>query len=196
LTVTNSTFSGNHSFYGDAGAIANKSGTETVTNSTFSSNLPFFLGGGAITNSNGALTVIQSTFSQNQSSTLGEAGAVTNESGTLNVTNSTFSGNSGAISGDISNFSTAAVTNSTFSGSGAIMDRFNINNGSGTLTLQNAIVASSPGGNCFIGSGAVIDGGGNLVTDNTCGAIPASPDPLLGPLQNNGGRTQTMALGL
>jgi hypothetical protein len=197
LTVTNSTFSGNYSFYSYASAIANNSGTVTVTNSSLSGNLPYFLGGGAITNDNGTMRVIESTFSGNQSATLYEAGAITNENGTLIVTNSTFSGNVGGVSGDISNFATTAVTNSTFSGSGAAaeIDRVGIINNSGTLTLQNSIVASSKGGNCYIVAGALIDGGGNLVTDNTCGTILQSPDPLLGPLQYNGGRTQTMALG-
>ena len=59
------------------------------------------------------------------------------------------------------------------------------------MTLKNTIVANSPaGGNC---SGAITDGGGNLsYPDTTCPGI--NSDPMLGPLQNNGGPTQTMAL--
>ena len=59
------------------------------------------------------------------------------------------------------------------------------------MTLKNTIVANSPtGGNC---SGAITDGGGNLsYPDTTCPGI--NSDPKLGPLQNNGGPTQTMAL--
>jgi len=58
--------------------------------------------------------------------------------------------------------------------------------------LQNTIVANSAaGGNC---SGAITDSGGNLsYPDNTCPGI--NSDPVLGPLQNNGGPTHTMALG-
>ena len=59
------------------------------------------------------------------------------------------------------------------------------------MTLKNTIVANSPtGGNC---SGTITDGGGNLsYPDTTCPGI--NSDPKLGPLQDNGGPTQTMAL--
>ncbi len=57
--------------------------------------------------------------------------------------------------------------------------------------LQNTIVAnSSRGTRC---TGTVTDGGSNLsYPDTTCPGI--NGDPKLGPLQNNGGPTQTMAL--
>ena len=57
--------------------------------------------------------------------------------------------------------------------------------------LKNTIIANSPtGGNC---SGTITDGGGNLsYPDTTCPGI--NGDPLLGPLQNNVGPTETMQL--
>ncbi len=85
----------------------------------------------------------------------------------------------------------ARVSNSTFSGNsaGGGGDIHNI----GPLTLRNTIVANSlSGGNC-LNYGVVLNDGGNLDTDGTClGTI--SPDPLLRPLQNNGGPTQTLAI--
>ena len=59
------------------------------------------------------------------------------------------------------------------------------------MTLQNTIVTNSPaGGNC---SASITDGGGNLsYPDATCPGI--NGNPLLGPLQDNGGPTHTMAL--
>jgi hypothetical protein len=62
---------------------------------------------------------------------------------------------------------------------------------SGTLTLRNTIVANSGEiGNCY---GTITDGGGNLsYPDTTCPGI--NSDPALGPLQDNGGPTYTMAL--
>ena len=62
----------------------------------------------------------------------------------------------------------------------------------GTLILRNTLVAhSSTGSNC---TGEITDGGGNLsYPDASCPGINA--DPLLGPLQDNGGPTWTMALG-
>jgi hypothetical protein len=61
------------------------------------------------------------------------------------------------------------------------------------VTLMNTIVANSPaGGNCA--GPYITDGGGNLsFPDTTCPGINA--DPMLGPLQDNGGPTETMALG-
>lgn len=67
-----------------------------------------------------------------------------------------------------------------------------IRNAGSAATLRNTIVANSPaGGNC---AGAITDGGGNLsYPDTWCPGI--NGDPKLGLLQNNGGPTQTMALG-
>jgi len=66
----------------------------------------------------------------------------------------------------------------------------------GMSTLQNSIVANnSSGGNC---SGTMTSNGYNLSSDNTCNfSGPGdlnNTKPLLGPLQNNGGPTQTQAL--
>ena len=59
-----------------------------------------------------------------------------------------------------------------------------------SLTLTNSIVA----GNSPAGCGLVKDGGHNLTfPDTTCPGVNA--DPLLGPLADNGGLTQTQALG-
>ncbi|MFL5896417.1 MAG: choice-of-anchor Q domain-containing protein [Thermoleophilaceae bacterium] len=60
----------------------------------------------------------------------------------------------------------------------------------GALTLQNTIVASNSAPNC---SGAITDGGHDLsYPDATCPGT--NGDPLLGPLADNGGPTQTRAL--
>ncbi len=65
----------------------------------------------------------------------------------------------------------------------------------GALTLRNTIVASNSGGNC---TGAVSSGGHNLESANTCSLTATGDtvavDPLLGPLQANGGQTHTRAL--
>jgi CSLREA domain-containing protein len=67
----------------------------------------------------------------------------------------------------------------------------------GGPTLRNSIVANAvSGGNCS-GSG-ITSGGSNLSSDNTCSFNATgdlnNTDPLLGPLANNGGFTQTHAL--
>jgi hypothetical protein len=82
-----------------------------------------------------------------------------------------------------------AVNNSTVSGNSA-GGIFN----SGTATLQNSIISNS-GPNC---SGAITSHGYNLISDGSCAfSGPGdmnNTDPKLGPIQNNGGPTQTMAL--
>ena len=65
----------------------------------------------------------------------------------------------------------------------------------GTATLQNTIVANNSAGNCF---NSVTSNGYNLSSDGSCdfdgpGDLN-NTNPMLGPLQNNGGPTQTMAL--
>lgn len=63
-------------------------------------------------------------------------------------------------------------------------------------TLQNSIVANNKlGGDC---NGVVYSDGYNLSSDSTCSFNGAgdknSTNPMLGPLQNAGGPTQTMPL--
>ena len=212
LTVINSTFSHNGAV---AGTGIENDGTLTVTNSTFSSNGALLFGGGIdnngilmVTNSTflgnsasssgggiyntGALTVTDSNFSGNSATNGGgirSGGTMTVIHGT--VTNSTFSGNSAVTGGGIDNgtLSQLTVTNSTFFGNSANFG--GSINGFVPVLLRNTIVANSPSsGNC---SGSFTDGGGNLsYPDATCPGINA--DPMLGPLQDNGGPTQTMAL--
>lgn len=124
LTVTNSTFSGNHideDDYGNGGGAIMGFGTTTIDSSTFSGNsAPYSAGltvGGTFANY-GTATVTNSTFSGN-SAYIG--GAIYN-SGPLTVTNSTFSKNSALQGGGAiltSVYGTAKVTDSTLSGNSA-----------------------------------------------------------------------------
>ncbi len=207
LTVSNSTFSGNSA--ADGGGIFSGGDELTVSNSTFSGNSAP-TGGGLYTHgakishstfssnsatsgggiySTGSNTISNSTFYGNSATS---GGGIHSSYGSMTVTNSTFYGNSATDGGGIHSFyGSLTVTNSTFSNNSAA------NGGGigipigGDLTLKNTIVANSPsGGNC---SGWKYDGGGNLsYPDTTCPGI--NSDPVLGPLQDNGGPTQTMAL--
>ncbi len=204
LTMTNSTLSGNSAIGG--GAILNYiSSTVIVNNSAFYNNIatsgPGGLGGGGIFNSS-TVTINNSTFSGN--STTQSGGGISNwnngiYSGTLTITNTTFFSNSASNSGGgIYNVGVLTMTNSTLSGNNA-----SVTNEAGggifgapTVTLRNTIVANSPsGGNC---SGSITDGGNNLQfnPNSGCGFALAAANPKLGPLANNGGTTQTMALSL
>ena len=177
--MSNSTFSGNSASH--AAAASTTTGTLTVSNSTFSGNSA--TPAAASTTIRGTLTVSNSTFSDNSASH--DGGGIYN-GGTVTVSNSTFSGNSATYGGGgIGNYNTGPLTvsNSTFSGNSAAVAAASTTI-RGTVTLKNTIVANSlTGDNC---SGTITDGGGNLsYPDTTCPGI--NSDPLLGPLQNNGG---------
>ncbi len=157
----------------------------TVSNNTQLSN-DF---GGAIVN-NGLMTISGSTISSNKltfGSFQGKGGAIYN-GGVMNILNSTISGNraeDSADGGGIYNagsldirFSTITQNDANGAGGGIY------NAGSGTLKLYNTIVA----GNTASESGDDIQGG-FTGSSNLIGG-----DPMLGPLANNGGPTQTHAV--
>jgi len=192
--------------HSDAGGAINNDefGTVTISNSTLSGNSSsgnFAGDGGAIANENGTLIVSSSTFSGNSGS---EGGAIDND-GTASITNSTFSGNSAEFAGGaISNEGQAVtIANSTFSGNSTANEGGAISNNTtaGTVSIGGSIVAANSGGNCAGGQAGINDKGYNLEDGPraSCGFSPSSHDiigqnPLLGPLEDNGGPTQTMAL--
>jgi len=67
-----------------------------------------------------------------------------------------------------------------------------------SLTFTNSIVALNQGSDCHAWFGAILSDGSNISSDTSCGFTASgdmqNTDPLLGPLQDNGGLTETMAL--
>ncbi|MGH7923584.1 MAG: choice-of-anchor Q domain-containing protein, partial [Candidatus Binatus sp.] len=222
LTVTNCTFANNkavHAGGASGGAIFNDGTTTTVTDSSFLNNAG---AGGAIVNLAlnfaTALTVTNCTFSSNNSIATGSyGGAILSEAfngfkGTVTITNSTFSDNrseGGVFGGAIYNGangdeSATFITNSTFSGNtGVIYDE------SGTVMVENSILAKSgSGGGCSANFGTITDGGYNISDDTTCGFTGTAANGhsigdgasdlgvALDPagLANNGGATETIKL--
>jgi hypothetical protein len=133
-------------------------------------------------------------------------------SGTVTVANSTLSGDSASATGvftpfipspysaggGIYNGGNMTVTNSTLANDGALSGGdINSVTGGSTLNLKTTIVALGSGGDC---SGTVTDGGYNIDDDGSCGfTLPSlggytTLSRTLGPLANNGGPTQTIAL--
>ncbi|HEY0632351.1 MAG TPA: choice-of-anchor Q domain-containing protein, partial [Thermoleophilaceae bacterium] len=66
------------------------------------------------------------------------------------------------------------------------------------VTFTDTIVSGGKPANCAKGSGSIVSGGSNIDSGSTCGFGAAGDksdtDPKLGPLADNGGQTQTMAL--
>ena len=200
VTATNSTLSGNSSLYGGGGIYT--SGTATITSSTLSGNSVSGSNGGGVFNSTaGTLTITSSTLSGNSVSYDYAYGGGIFSAGTVTITSSTLSGNSADLGsgGGIYNFGTATVTNSTLSGNSA---RYGggISSYTGTATLTNNIVANSleggdlRGGDLLTGSFNLIGDGQNLGALTNTLTNTLTDDPLLGPLADNGGPTQTHAL--
>jgi hypothetical protein len=201
LTVSNSTLSGNTasgtgSFaQGSGGGIYNF-GTLTVSNSTLSGNTASASGsdvsasGGGIYNF-GTLTVSNSTLSGNTATGSG-GGIYTRLLGTQPVTltnvtlTANWAGSTGRGGGLVVSSGSPFLQNTLIAG--------NLNGATGT-TRDDVYGALNAGGDYnLIGDGTGMTGLSNGVNGNLVGSAAAPIDPLLGPLQDNGGPTQTMAL--
>jgi hypothetical protein len=187
---------------GAGGGIVNvpaPTGTLTLVGSTLSQNSSG-LNGGGIFNSGGRMTISATTLDNNSAD---NGGGIYN-SGILTLTNSTLSQNQALAGhgGGLYNFglsaTTAKLTNATLTLNQAASTGGGLYNDGGTITLLNTIAAEQATGvDCFNNIGAIVDGGHNLDSDASCGLTPPSISAghaSLGPLQNNGGATQTHAL--
>lgn len=151
--------------------------------------------GGGIWN-NGKLVVNSSTLSGNTArGSAGGIGGGLSSFGTAIIINSTFSGNSTAGSGGgIYNSGKLTISNATLAGNAAGAGG-GIYSAVGSAALQNSIVANNSSRNC---GGTMTSDGYNLSSDSTC-TFDGPGDmndinPMLGPLQPNGGPTGTEAL--
>jgi len=204
LTVNNSTLSGNSASVGGCtkacrsggGGIYND-GTLTINRTTISGNganigacvLGCYAQGGGIYNG-GALAISNSTLSGNIASMVGcDAFCYAQGGGIYNYYSSTLTINNSTISGNSAKFIKCTGSACYVQGGGIF----------GSATLQNSIVANNDARglpwNCY---GTITSKGYNLGSDGTCrfnntGDLN-NTDPKLGPLQNNGGPTQTQAL--
>ena len=164
---------------GSGGGIYNL-GTLTLTDSTVSGNTvahfedgDLFAGRGGGIYNEGTLMLTNSTVSENAVDLIGNGGGIYNyprlgHAGTLTMTNSTVSGNTSA---GIYNLGTLTMTNSVVDG-----------NCSGRDITSNGYNIESPGNTC----GFDTDKGDQVdVTEEQLN---------LGPLQDNGGPTETHAL--
>lgn len=198
---------------GQSGGGIQNSEHLTLANAVLSGNSAGDFGGGI--ENFGMATITNSTVTQNSAL---DGGGIDNAIGTLIMTNSTVSGNSARRSGGgIFLLSTATITNSTItanradssgSGDGAGGGLLRI---AGTATLNNTLVAgnfkgtgsarddangdvSPASSNNLIGDGDGLAGITNASQGNQVGSSDSPINPLLGPLVNNGGPTQTHTL--
>lgn len=166
---------------GDGGGVyVSGSGTASISESTISGNTASGGGGGLFAGA--AVTLVNDTITSNSASAQG--GGIDQEGAPLNVTNVTIASNS---SGDGAN----------------LFDDDNFG------SIQNTVIAGAQGGgtNCDTSGEFLTSNGNNLEDDSAANSQGVTPsceftqpsdqsgvDPKLGPLANNGGPTQTMAL--
>jgi hypothetical protein len=189
LVLRNSSVSGNwHS------GISN-SGTLTITSSTISGNATgtngIFVAGGAGIFNSGTLTITDSTVSENGDLSDNGGGGIHNDGGLVTLTNSSVSGNEAQKGGGIFNTGTLKITSSTVSGNTA--DEGSGIHNDGTARLTNSLIDGDCVGD-ITSSGYNIESPGNTCGFDQEGDQPSVPDPMLGPLRNNGGPTMTHAL--
>ncbi len=193
VTVNDSILSGN-SASNTGGGIYAIGGKTTVNNSTFSGNSARF--GGGIYDNSAPITVNNSTFSNNSAES---GGGIYNLGAFVKVNNSTISGNSADVRGAgllTTEGGVATVRSSTFSSNSAPDGSGILVEGDSTTTVHNTIVADSVnGGDCSVEAFSTLTMDAiNLDTDGTCADATTAANINLGPLQDNGGPTETHAL--
>ncbi len=178
-----------------------------ITGATISGNKAVTGGGGILVYS-GSLTLTDSTLSANSAGALG--GAIFNynpgdqayskgTTATTTVVACTISSNDAASGGGIFNDDTLTIVNSTVARNSATAGG-GIDNNAGTVAVAGTIVATNAAATGPDASGTFASSGNNLI-GNDAGATgfvattdKIGVDPHLGPLQENGGPTETMAL--
>ncbi|NEN91156.1 MAG: right-handed parallel beta-helix repeat-containing protein [Okeania sp. SIO3H1] len=208
ITITNSTISGNTlegTAFGSGGGIYNRHGNTTITNSTIADNSTLMTSeygsadGGGIFSRNGDLEITNSTVSGNSAVGLDktDGGGVYSKKGDLTVVNSTISynstaGNSADGGGIFSSTGIATITNSTIYGNSADGRGGGLFS-EGRTNLTNTIIANSTGRDAVLNNSKIDTNLNNLIEDGHYNPF-LSGDPGLGPLQDNGGFTETHAL--
>lgn len=211
LTISNSTISGNNAALnnGNGGGIYNAAnGNLTVDFTTIDGNQAYF--GGGIQSDDAIAVVNNSTLSGNSATSQGGGiypYATSGMLSSLTLNHSTLSGNSavaGAAAGvqrEGTGTSSLTLNHTTVAGNTATTSGGGINRDSGTLTLDSSILANNQSGtegdSDISGDYVAATGRTSIVkahpsgTQSGSGTILTS-DPLLAPLGNYGGPTQTM----
>lgn len=195
MTISHSLVMSNSATNG--GGILNEGvgASTTIYASRIISNLATNSGGGIF--NNGILTVNSSTLAYNRARA---GGGLHHFGGNLSLTNSTISQNDATDNGGgLYNGGSAVLSFATLNANQADGDGGNLFNDEAQLSIESSLVAQAhAGGNCFNSDGFLTSLGYNLESSNTCNFTATGDlinvDPLLGPLQNNGGPTPTHAL--
>ncbi len=172
----------------DGPALFNR-GILTVSNVHITGNHAVASSGSGIYNETGAtLTVSGCTITGNIADAFG-GGVYNNIGSTAAISNTTITGNTASTGSGIYNnlLSNLTVENSTISGNSAV----GVYNDD-TALIRNSILWGNGGSEIYNGDTITVTN--SIVQGGYAGAGNLNVDPLLGPLADNGGPTQTMAL--
>lgn len=206
LVLTGSTVSDNTAGRSGGGIDNRATSDATITDSTVSGNRTDTFGGG-IYNYGGTLALTRSMVSGNTAVDFYGGGVYNADAGSFagsfEITNSTVSGNTaGTDGGGIYNTTELSISHATINDNGTPRPGANVYNG-GALTSKSSVVANARDGkancrNAGTGFTSVSEGGNLEYPGTSCGFTATGDiqdrDPLLGPLQDNGGPTETHAL--
>ena len=203
VSLTNSTVSANSSG-NSGGGIDTGSGDVSLTNSTVNANTGNGVGGG-IDAGSGDVSLTNSTVNGNSSG--GDGGGIRASFGDVSLSNSTVSGNSSDADGGGIDARSILLFNSTLTDNSALGEGggiFVVPFGE-ALTIQNTIVAGNTANEfapdvraadslLLVENSLIGDITGSDITFATGAGNFLNQLPLLGPLADNGGPTQTHAL--
>jgi hypothetical protein len=221
LSIVDAVVSGGNAS-ADGGGIYNQNGILQVSNSTITGNVAGNFAGGIVnvgfSNAASAIIVNSSIVDNRAAFSAG----ITNQGATLSLSNCTIANNessgadpagggAGLMNVAAGFVTTATVTNCTFNGnrelSGAANAADEVYSGNfgtqSTVTLKNTILGGSAAtatSNLALNNGGVITSQGNNLSSDSGAGVLTGPgdliniDPVLAPLANYGGTTQTLAL--
>ena len=178
---------------GNYGGVYADGGTTYIVNSTFSGNTTPSGSCAAFAQQGGNAYIANSTFSGNSGSSTGIGGAICGAFTSLWLRNVTIAGNSSGTGGGVYYEGSSApelhIANSIIAGNSSLMPGA----GGHEICLSTSANVTSEGNN-LIGDSPFDSGGCDVFGINYLASDIRDTDPLLGPLQNNGGTTPTRAL--
>ncbi len=176
---------------GSGGGFNVDGGTLTLLRCVLSNNYAATAGGGIFNSGGEIVWLLNSTVSGNVAGT--EGGGIACD-GNVFLQNCTLSGNTASRwGGAIYNSGLAVLENCTLSDNSAIVGAGGIHT-EFSLRISNTILRTGASGPNFVFSDDVYSFGGNISSDGTgpnAGTDRRNIDPMLGPLQDNGGPTLT-----
>ena len=161
------------------GSAISSTGSGSISGCTFSGNEAGSYGGGGHLRFWRALTIVNTSIDDNSTATRGGGLLVTN-CASLTAYNDTIAGNTAANGGGIDNV-----------GSTVTLDNTIVADNTGTTNGPDVLGSFASQGNNLV---AMADGSFGWVGSDRSGSIAQPLNPLLAPLGNYGGPTQTIAL--